>query len=275
MRQSGGLDLIDGHAPSAIIAALNAMSVNDGAALAAVVALDMRVDDRRTASNRRFDDGRSLVDALAIWGGDRAFDCALLAHRGDGHALVRLNLPLRERTADCVVLSRCADGQVKELTVFDPEDLGIASYEMALRWADEEPEAQAQVIRDGAEWLLALSRGDIARVEALTDPALVLRDHRLDLAAVLEAEKAMSLLRAVCEERGTTSIDLATEAVGVNASAILVWRSQASATRLDEIDEELALMACPDGRVTLLELFDADQLERAVQRLDALGRAGS
>ena len=29
-------------------------------------------------------DGRTLVDTLAIWGGERPFDCALLAHRGDG-----------------------------------------------------------------------------------------------------------------------------------------------------------------------------------------------
>lgn len=273
-RRRSGLALMEGHAPSVVIACLNAIRVNDASALAEMVPSDIRVDDRRVASNRRFDDGGSLIDTLAQWGAAEAFDIALLAHRGTSHALVRLNLALQGGTVGYVVMARCARGQIRDLTIFDPAEVDVASWEMAHRWADDQPAAEAGVIRVSADWLLALCRRDFDKVRSLTSPDVTLRDHRLDLAAVSGPDETMSLFKAVCDNPERI-VDLPTEAVGFNSAGILCWRNQATPTQLEDIDEELGLVVCRDGLVAGLELFDADQIERACARLEAVGLGGA
>ena len=66
---------MDDHGPSAVIACLNAIRVNDPEAVAAAVPPNVPVEDFRAASNRRFDDGRTLVETLARWGPSSPSTC--------------------------------------------------------------------------------------------------------------------------------------------------------------------------------------------------------
>lgn len=273
-RRDGGLALIEHHAPSTVIACLNAIRVNDREGVAATVPADVPVDDRRAGSNHRFDDGRTLVEALAEWGSGRVFDLALLAHRGDAHALVGLNLALREQDLSCLILASCRDDQVEHLTIFDPTDLGEAMYELGECWAAEQPPARAAVVRIGGSWVRAVLARDFETVDQLLAADFQIHDHRLSTMQDLDAGAGMDLLHAVLTDDDEL-MDLVTEIVGLNDTAILGWRTQATAGRLDEVDEELALLAVLGGEVAALEFFESSQLELAIRRLDEFGRLTS
>lgn len=270
-RRGGGLALIEHHAPSTVIACLNAIRVNDQEAVAATVPADVPVDDRRADSNHRFDDGRTLVETLAQWGTERLFELSLLAHRGDAHALVGLSLALQEGDMFCLILANCRGDQVEHLTIFDPAELPEAMSELGECWASELPAAQATVVRVGSRWLQALLTRRFDVVDELLSSEFEIHDHRSSTLQDLDTGAANDLLQAVMTDDDEL-MDLVTEIVGVNDRAILGWRTQTTAGRLDEVDEELALMSVHDGEVTSLEFFEAAQLDLALRRLEELGR---
>ena len=254
-----------------MIACLNAIRVNDQDAVAATVPADVLVDDRRANSNHRFDDGRSLVETLATWGTERLFDLSLLAHRGDAHALVGLSVALQEGDLECLILASCRGDQVEHLTIFDPGDLNEAMRELGECWASELPAPKANVIRVGAAWLHALLSRDFETVDGLLATDFEIHDHRSSTMQDLDAGAANDLLQTVLTDDDEL-MDLVTEIAGVNDKAVLGWRTQATAGRLDEVDEELALLGVVDGEVSVLEFFEAAQLDLAIRRLDDLGR---
>lgn len=270
-RRGGGLALIEHHAPSTVIACLNAIRVNDREAVAATVPADVPVDDRRANSNHRFDDGRTLVETLAEWGTERLFELTLLAHRGDAHALVGLSLALQEGDMFCLILASCRGDKVEHLTIFDPEGLPEAMHELGECWAAEVPAAQAPVVRVGGRWLRALLTRDFELVDELMSSDFEIHDHRSSTLQDLDTGAANDLLQAVMTDDDEL-MDLVTEIVGINDRAVLGWRTQTTAGRLDEVDEELALMSVVEGEVTSLEFFEASQLELATKRLEELGR---
>lgn len=257
-----------------MIACLNAIRVNDREAVAATVPADVPVDDRRAGSNHRFDDGRTLVEALAEWGSERLFELSLLAYRGEAHALVGLRLALQDGDTACLILASCRGDKVEHLTIFDPEDLGEAMFELGECWAAERTPAEASVIRTGGRWVRALLARDFETVDQLLAADFEIHDHRLSTLQDLDAGAGADFLQAVLTDDDEL-MDLVTEIAGINDKAILGWRTQATAGRLDEFDEELALLAVLDGEVAALEFFESSQFELAMRRLDEFGRLRS
>ncbi len=267
VRSASGLALRDGHGPSAVIECLNAIRVNDGGAIAALVPPDVPVHDHRVDSDHRFHDGRSLVATLARWGTELPFDLTLLAHRGTDHALVRLDLALEAGTLACLIGATCDHGSVRRLAVYDLDDLASATRDISLAWAEECSPVEAQMIEVSTQWLCAILERDFASWAELTGDDFVIDDHRPGTVCCHDPAASIELLSAVLSDDDEVS-DLLTEVVGINANASLSWRTQITPGRLGEVDEELALAAVSEGKVVRLELYEAHQLDRALRRLD-------
>ena len=259
---------MDDHGPSAVIACLNAIRVNDPEAVAAAVPPNVPVEDFRAASNRRFDDGRTLVETLARWGTELSFDVSLLAHRGESHALVRLNLPLQEGLLGCLVLATCSADQVRQMAVYDLDDLGAAMQELGRRWAAELRSDQAEVVRVCAALLRASVDRDFETMQALMADGLVFNDHRSSAQSAVGP--AAEMFESVLVDEHDV-VDLPTEVVDVSGRGVLTWTAPVSPSAIDHLDEELVLLGVRHGTVHTVEFFGADQLESARQRWEALG----
>ena len=274
VRSDGGLALLDDHGPSTVIACLNAIRVNDGDAIAALVPHDVPVEDHRAQSNHRFDDGRTLVATLARWGAELPFDLSLLARRGADHALVRLHLALESGTVGCLIGATCDGNRVRHLAVYDLADLGRATYDITMRWAGECSPAEADMLRVSTGWLRAILERDVDTWRCLTADDFVVDDHRPDTAGRHDPATTRALFHALMCDDDEVS-DLLTEVVAHHQTASLSWRTQITPGRLGEMDEELVLAVVTDGRMSALELYEAEHLDRALQRLADLAGAAS
>ena len=266
-RGRAGLALLDDHGPSAVIACLNAIRVNDPAAVAAAVPPAVPVEDYRADSNHRFHDGRTLVETLARWGTELAFDLSLLAYRGDAHALVRVNLPLQDGLLGCLVLATCSADQVQELAVYDLDDLGVAMRELGHRWAAELPRDQAEVVGVCADLLWSAVGGDFETMRTILADDLASTDHRSSAQPSLGP--AADMIESIRTDEGDV-IDLPTRVEAVSGAGLLAWTSPVSPTAIDHLDEELVLLEVAGGQVTAIEFFDAGQLEHARRRWRSL-----
>lgn len=262
-----GLALLEGHGPSAVIACLNAIRVNDPDAVSVAVPPNVPVEDHRAGSNRRFDDGRTLVETLARWGAEVAFDVSLLAHRGDSHALVRLNLPLQEGVMGCLVLATCSDDQVQKMAVYDLEDLGAAMQQLSRRWAAELPSDQAEVVQVCAALLRASVDRDFDSMHAILSDELAFTDGRVTAEPLLAP--AAEMFESVLGDEDDV-VDLPTEVAAVSGRGVLAWTAPVLPSHIDHLDEDLVLLEVEAGRVRAIEFFPAHELETARRRLEAL-----
>ncbi len=248
------------------------LTAADSDGVAALLAEDCVVLDRREISNGTFQDGASLVDVLANLG-TSDFHIRLIAVRGDNLALVRLLFDRPEGgVSDTLVVARSgADGRLNEVAAFDVGSTVAAVQHLALLYLSQLDDDVSSVVATSSMFLSSILSGDLDHLRRVLAPDFRHVDFRDGHVLQLDGSQSLDLIRAV-RQTDENIIDIAAERHALTPSGVVVGRTQATPETLGLTDIDLVVVGVRGSLVTLLEFHDGDQLATAMARLDELSR---
>jgi len=261
------LALKQGHACSSIVSALRTLQVADVDKVRSLFAHDVLVRDRRERLKTEFDDASSLLAALALYGVDE-FQVRLLSVRGDHHALVRLRFNRSDLpVSDTLVVAEADDEErLSQIVVFDQTNLRGASIELARLFRERLNAAQRTVFDITTTFAHALLARDHETVAALMSANLVLTDYREGEVKEAQRLDTLTVVTGILEDE-PQFVDFAPEIHLITADGLVASRTVAErhALGLGEID--IGVLWVRDGVLVRMELYDDDDLERAIANL--------
>lgn len=194
-----------------------------------------------------------------------------VAVRGDRLALTReafrdTNDPTQPITVELIVLTDVADDEADLLTIFfDPDDIDTAFEELDRRFSEGEAAPYSRTWSAIAESYALVNRHEAPA----TAPAWV--DHRL--VATIEAEDLIPNLRAMWQVAPDIRIRITTVHRLTKLGAVIDHVVEGQSDKGFPFDyRELALVMVDGDRADRFEMFDADDLDAALARLDELSR---
>ncbi|WP_104183299.1 BTAD domain-containing putative transcriptional regulator [Mycobacterium avium] len=251
--------------------------VRDWDAMAATLADDFLLDDRRQALNAGNRRGRDTeianLKVMADLVGQGNVTSNVIATRGERLALRRLRFSEQDRNPEAFytemigIVEINADNRLAAHIAFDPDDITGAIAELDARYLAGEAAPYARTWSTIAGALVAHNRREVA---AATPDAITL-DHRR--AVAFGPGEGSDFLRAGWEL--DQHLDLYVETVHrvTEVGAVFTWAGYG--TSHDGFDAEwraVDLMTVDGEMISRVEVFDESDLDEALERFDELTR---
>ncbi|MBZ4557629.1 AAA family ATPase [Mycobacterium avium subsp. hominissuis] len=251
--------------------------VRDWDAMAATLADDFLLDDRRQALNAGNRRGRDTeianLKVMADLVGQGNVTSNVIAIRGERLALRRLRFSEQDRNPEAFytemigIVEINADNRLAAHIAFDPDDINGAIAELDARYLAGEAAPYARTWSTIAGALAAHNRREVA---AATPDAITL-DHRR--AVAFGPGEGSDFLRAGWEL--DQHLDLYVETVHrlTDVGAVFTWAGYGSSH--DGFDAEwraVDLMTVDGEMISRVEVFDESDLDEALARFDELTR---
>ena len=258
------------HGPSTIIDSLRALQVADSDGVRDLLTDTVVVEDHRLRPGAEFNDGESLLAALAAFG-LREFKVRLLAIRGDSLALVRLRFERQDRPiSDTLVVAECnAQAQLTLILVYDTTDVVGALGAMAGLYRTTLPAVSVPVFDACTAFTHAAGSRNFDAMSALSSPGLVSLDHREGMQSTARREVTLKVLEGVLAD-DLSVVDIVPEIHALMEWGTVASRAECTLEGLGLSEIEIALVGIQDGLVSRIELFDPDGLEAALVQLQSL-----
>lgn len=248
-------------------------------AMANMLSEDICSEDRRHTVSSGIRNGRdaALEDARVIVGlGGENTATTVLATRGERLALRHSQYAIGHEQTDAYQVSLLevivvdTDGQIAAVVTFDPDDFDAAVAELDARYMAGDAAAQARTWAVMVNAYAALNRRELpAATPNSTDV-----DHRRGL-SIATGELAESL-QALWDI--TSQAKIYVEAVHQLSAVGVVVTQVASASSRDGLEVEwrdIALLTVEGDLLSRAEVFDDDDLDRALDRFEALSPPAS
>ena len=265
-----GLELRQGHAPSAVIEFVRAATTADAVVLDQVLDADMVVADHWAKTLRPATSCDFVIEALTTFG-PNVFDIRLLAVRSELLALVRRQFARTEGgQADMLVVACCTpDNQVDRLIIHDTADLRGALASLGELYQGVVDAPRAVVLQAAARLVRAGLNRDFTDLKAAMSPDLRQVDNRDGGELGLDRDGAVSALRAVWTDN-PASFDFAAEVHVLTLLGAVVSITQATVETLGLTDVEIVVMGVRDGLVDVFDFYDSRDLPAALRRFSEL-----
>jgi ketosteroid isomerase-like protein len=259
----------------------DAFNRNDMDGVFALITAEGRMDDRRRGLQavhegaERLQAVRTLFETIPkIW----LMEIKPVAVRGSRLSLIRQTYcdpdeADRPITIEALTLTEVNDdGLVRDIVLFDPDDINAALEELTVRWITSEEIAHPEVVNAHLRILQELNRHDWDAHNTSMDGATYVNHRQLGTGETVADFTA-----------SVTAIASLIPNVWVEPSNILKYSASgaigdvvAKGTSSDGVEVEIPmiLLGFFDGdRLTRFELFDPDQREQALARFDELNQA--
>ncbi|WP_019696145.1 BTAD domain-containing putative transcriptional regulator, partial [Mycobacterium avium] len=251
--------------------------VRDWDAMAATLADDFLLDDRRQALNAGNRRGRDTeianLKVMADLVGQGNVTSNVIAIRGERLALRRLRFSEQDRNPEAFytemigIVEINADNRLGAHIAFDPDDITGAIAELDARYLAGEAAPYARTWSTIAGALVAHNRREVA----VATPDAITLDHRR--AVAFGPDEGSDFLRAGWEL--DQHLDLYVETVHrvTEVGAVFTWAGYG--TSHDGFDAEwraVDLMTVDGEMISRVEVFDESDLDEALERFDELTR---
>ncbi len=234
------------------------------------------IEERRSFMKYSLGLDEYLDTMRVIFDGGGTLTTEILATRGRRAFVARCTLRVPAPEAVATVLTAATtdeQGRYTRTVTFDPEDVGAALAELDRLYRAEEG---AEDPGDNTAWRAALrhrdafDRGDWEAYLEATDPAFVYADHRRAIQLRLEGPAAFDAMRfdLAVDNLRYQRAPVATRGDHLVLTRDVAWFVDGEAGP-SEVEVVTLVESGPDGRVRAHTAFDVDDLDTAMDALEA------